>query len=248
MTWLANVIARTSAHEGGYGSVNPNQDGSGLAWGILQWTQASGNLGRLLASMAATDAAAFSRIFGVSSRDLLAATATPGLRSVGGAHLWQEPWLSRFRAAGAHPPFRTVQDRFALGDQHMQAALKAAHAIGVVTERSVAVAFDTAVQQGPNAATAVAEKVRTHVLTVGPNPVPYTDLLARFAHTAADRARRRTPPDPDSASASRWKPVDGEWHLFAGSVDLYRNILGRRTALLRDPVLADVPVAGAGVA
>ena len=242
MTWLVNVISRTAAHEGDYSSVSPNRDGAGLAWGILQWTQASGNLGRLLASMATTDAATFSRIFGLSSRDLLAATATPGLRSVGGAHLWDEPWLSRFRAAGSHLPFRAVQDRFAVGDQHMQAALKAARAIGVVTERSVAVAFDTAVQQGPNAATTVAEKVRSHVLTVGPNPARYTDLLARFAQTAADRARRRSPPDPDSSSAPRWKQVGSAWHLFAGAVDLYRNILGRRSALLRDPLLADVRV------
>jgi hypothetical protein len=245
VTWLANVIARTAAHEGGYASVAPNRDGAGLAWGILQWTQASGNLGKLLAAMAATDGAAFARIFGPAARELLAATATPGLRSVAGAQLWQEPWLSRFRAAGEHPAFRAVQDRVALEGAHLRAALDAAGSIGVLTERSIALAFDTAVQQGPGAVASVAGKVRSHVLTVGPNPHGYGDLLARFAQTAADRFRRRTPPDPSSASASRWRQVGSEWHLFAGELDLYRNVLARRSAILRDPLLGDVPVQGA---
>ena len=99
MSWIANVIRRTAAREGSYASLNPNSDGAGLSFGILQWTQASGNLGKLLATMYGMDPAAFAQIFGSLWQALLAATAQAGIRSVGGAHLWQEPWASRFAAA-----------------------------------------------------------------------------------------------------------------------------------------------------
>ena len=51
MSWIANVIRRTAAREGSYASLNPNSDGAGLSFGILQWTQASGNLGNTLKVM-----------------------------------------------------------------------------------------------------------------------------------------------------------------------------------------------------
>jgi hypothetical protein len=46
MSWIANVIGRTAAREGSYASLNPNSDGAGLSFGILQGTQASGNVKR----------------------------------------------------------------------------------------------------------------------------------------------------------------------------------------------------------
>ena len=75
MSWIANVIRRTAAREGSYASLNLNSDGAGLSFGILQWTQASGNLGKLLATMYGMDPAAFVAIFGSLWQALLAATA-----------------------------------------------------------------------------------------------------------------------------------------------------------------------------
>jgi hypothetical protein len=241
MSWLAKVIARTSAHEGGYNATNPNSDGAGLAYGILQWTQASGNLGKVLAAMHAADPAAFAAIFR-SPSELLAATARAGKTSVAGAHLWQEPWLSRFRAAGAHPAFQRAQDEVAATDQHMRAALGISRTLSVATERALALFFDTAVQQGPNGAPRVAEATRKVFLDQGLTTVPYNDLLATFVQKAADRARRSSPPDPSSPTASRWRQVGREWHLFGGKVDLYYNILARRRAILQDPNLSDEPI------
>jgi hypothetical protein len=241
MSWLAKIIARTSAHEGGYNATNPNSDGAGLAFGILQWTQASGNLGKVLAAMHAADPAAFAAIFRAPA-DLLAATAKAGKVAVAGAHLWQEPWLSRFRAAGEHPPFQLAQDQVATSDQHMRAAVGIAATLGVATERALALFFDTAVQQGPNGAPKVAEATKKSFVDRGVTAPAYADLLAAFAQKAADRARRSSPPDPSSPTASRWRQVGREWHLFGGKVDLYYNILARRRAILADPNLSDEPI------
>jgi hypothetical protein len=242
MSWIANVIRRTAAREGSYASLNPNSDGAGLSFGILQWTQASGNLGKLLATMYGMDPAAFVQIFGSLWQALLAATAQAGIRSVGGAHLWQEPWASRFRAAGNHPAFQRAQDHLAQTDQHMQAALAVAGTLGVMTERSMAIFFDTAVQQGPNGVRTIAENTKTHFTSRGVTAVPYNDLLTTFVNKCLERVRRSSPPDPNSKSFSRWHQVGREWHLYAGSVDLYKAIYARRTALLADVELSDLPI------
>jgi hypothetical protein len=245
MSWIANVIRRTAAREGSYASLNLNRDGAGLSFGILQWTQASGNLGKLLATMYAMDPAAFVAIFGSLWQALLAATAPGGLRSVGGAHLWQEPWASRFRQAGNHPAFQRAQDHLAQTDQHMQAALAVAGSLSVMTERSMAIFFDTAVQQGPNGVRSIAENTKAHFTSRGVTSVPYNDLLSTFVNKCLERVRRRSPPDPSSKNYSRWRQVGSEWHLFAGSIDLYKAIYTRRTALLADTELSDLPISQA---
>ncbi|MCK6527653.1 hypothetical protein L6R50_08850 [Myxococcota bacterium] len=241
MSWVSRVIARVSHHEGGYDAVNPNKDGAGLSFGILQWNRAT--LAKLLAQMYADDPEAFRRLFGPSWAVLLQAANSGGMGTVDGAHLWREPWLSRFRAAGRHPPFQRVQDRMAREGEHFRAAEKVAQRLGVPTERALALFFDTAVQQGATAADQVAGKVKAAFVSGGAAvTVPYRDLLATYAQAAADRARRTTPPSESSSGRLRWVKVGAEWHLHAGNLDLYRNILGRRTAILNDRALGDVAV------
>jgi hypothetical protein len=110
----------------------------------------------------------------------------------------------------------------------------------VKTERSMALFFDTAVQQGPNGARGIAESTRSHFLARGVHAVPYGDLLGVFVEKCLDRVRRRSPPGEDTPGT--WKQVGTEWHTFARTVDLYVNIKARRTAILRDPVLSDGPI------
>jgi len=145
MGWMQTVIARTSAKEGGYDAINPNEDGAGLSFGILQWNQTSGNLGKLLAAMWATDSPTFERIFGSSWRALLDTLRAGGVRTIGGVYPWQEPWASRFRAAGRTPAFQRVQDELARSDPHMASALAIAALLNVMNERSMALFFDTSV-------------------------------------------------------------------------------------------------------
>ena len=240
MSWMHKVITRTSAREGGYDAINPNTDGAGLSFGILQWTQSTGNLGKLLTAMWATDSATFERIFGPSSRTLIDTLRAGGVRSVGGAYPWQEPWASRFRTAGRTPIFQSVQDEMAKVDPHMQAALDVAKRLNVMTERSMAVFFDTAVQQGPNGAKSIAEAARTALLARGSNAVPYADVLRVYVEKCLDRVRRRTPPTEDTPGT--WRQVGNEWHRFARDIDLFKAVYRRRTALLSDPLLGDTPI------
>lgn len=240
-SWVVRVLAAVSAHEGGYGSCNPNTDGAGLSYGILQWTQASGNLGRLLAAMAQADPAQLAQSFGPAARELLAVTqadtSAARLGPVGGVLLWREPWLGRFRAAGQVPVFQQVQDRLALQGEHMQAALAVAQQLGVPTERALALFFDTAVQQGPHGARRVAERVVAALQAQGAHAVEYGALLSAYAAQAAAPFRRQSPP---SSSRYTWKPAaDGTWHAWVGSVDLYADITRRRGALLVHPGLGD---------
>lgn len=85
----------------------------------------------------------------------------------------------------------------------MQSALEVAKRLNVMTERSMAIFFDTAVQQGPNGAKSIAEAARTALLARGSNAVPYADVLRVYVDKCLDRVRRRTPPTEDTPGTWR---------------------------------------------
>ncbi len=245
--WQERVLAAVVRHEAGglnYGAQNRNWDGAGLSYGVLQWTQHSGNLGKLLAAMAKADPDAFHRIFGEHSAELLRVTAAASLSAVGGAFLWREPWTSRFKAAGQHPAFQQVQLQMALTGEHWQGAAKAAGILGVHTERSYALFFDTATQQGPGRAAQLAQQLRDHLTAPGAVRVAYIDLLTAYAERAANRYRRTTPPKTLQIRTDlAWRQVgEREWRMFAGNVDLYTNVRKRRLGIVADRSLSDVPL------
>lgn len=90
--------------------------------------------------MDATDAAEFGRVFGPYSAALHDTTRRRSLAPVGGAVLSEEPWVSRFHAAGRHPTFVAVQW-----------ALDVARILNIRTERAMTLFFDRNVHQGPTA-------------------------------------------------------------------------------------------------
>ena len=139
-------------------------DAAGLRYGFVGFAQDSGMLGRLLTMMRERDPAKFAEVFGPQADELLRVTCQRGpashaagggrsarLQPVGVADLWQEPWLSRFVAAGAHPPFQAAQNEFAVR-AFVDPMLGFAAAFGMNTERALAMVCDRAVQQGPNGA------------------------------------------------------------------------------------------------
>lgn len=245
--WQERVLAAVVRHEAGglnYGAQNRNWDGAGLSYGVLQWTQISGNLGKLLAAMVRADQANFLRIFGEHATELLRVTASGSLSAVGGAVLWQEPWTSRFKEAGQHPVFQQVQLQMALTGEHWQGAAKAARILGVHTERTYALLFDTATQQGPARATQLAERLRAQLTEPGAVRVSYTALLTAYAELAAGRYRRQTPPKTlQLREGLAWRQVsENDWRMYAGNVDLYRNIRKRRLGIIADRSLSDAPL------
>jgi hypothetical protein len=235
--WIRRVIAFVSATEGRTDSLNRNLDGAGLSYGILQWNQRSGNLGVLLRAFYEADPTAFVQIFGPTSSVLLEATVRGGLERVDGALLWEEPWVSRFVAAGRYAPFVAVQWRLAEQGEHFQGALDAARILHVHTERAMALFFDRSVQQGPGAARQMAEQLRAHGVS------GYPEVLRAYGELAAARFRRTTPPPSPQFSPRAphivWKRVGDEWHAVAGRWDLYLDVRRRSSRILGATQLSD---------
>lgn len=151
---------------GRFGRENPyfERAHAGLGFGIVLFGQDSGDLGRLLQAMKTRDAEAFGRIFGPTADSLLeTCTATgPGglespdgrsarVRPVDGQDLWAEPWIGRFRAAGAHPPFQAAQNQLA-SDLYLEPMVQTARRLGVATRRGLALMMDRAIAMGTEAA------------------------------------------------------------------------------------------------
>jgi hypothetical protein len=106
------------------------------------------------------DAAKFRELFGPDSDELVRVTTQKGpsgrrvaggrsvrVQPVAGADIWSEPWASRFRAAGAYPPFQAAQNELAVR-MFVDPMLGFAACFGMVTERALAMVVDRAIQQG----------------------------------------------------------------------------------------------------
>jgi hypothetical protein len=95
--------------------------------------------------------AAFLDVFGPGADELVAVTgaATPAgrLAPVQQRFLWQEPWLTRFRRAGEVTAFQAAQNEEAIEHQFRPMA-RPALALGLSTERALAVAYDAAATRG----------------------------------------------------------------------------------------------------
>ncbi|GAA3876767.1 hypothetical protein [Celeribacter arenosi] len=111
------------AFRGRFGTDHPyyHTAHEGLRFGPHQASQDSGELGELLSLMREADPASFDRIFGAESEALITMTTAagpashdvPGGRSarvqpIAGHDIWEDPWASRFREAGQHPPFQSA--------------------------------------------------------------------------------------------------------------------------------------------
>ena len=133
----------------------------GLTFGIVAFRQDDGDVGELAVLMQHRDPARFGDIFGADAAELLDVTNRPGplgrdvpggrsvrVQPVAGADLWTEPWLSRFRAAGDHPPFRGAQIELASG-LYLDPVLRFAADLGLATHRGLAIVFDRSAHRGP---------------------------------------------------------------------------------------------------
>jgi hypothetical protein len=136
---------------------------------------------------------------------------SPGGRSarvqpVAGTDLWQEPWLSRFRTAGANPRFQAAQRELA-ARAYLDPMLRFAGWLGLSTERALTMAADRSVQMGPGGArrwiiSAVgplgAEAARLQALAA----LGYPDLRSFQAATPGLRADGEWGPNTHAAMVS----------------------------------------------
>lgn len=261
--WMTTLIRKTSAHEGTYWSVQRNLDGNGVSYGILQWTQLGGGLYTVLSRMRAADPAAFDAAFGGSAAALalLAHVKEKNMGPLQGALLWNEPWLSRFRAAGKVASLQAAMWQAAIESDYMQAAVDIARLLGVSTERAMVVYYNRTVHQGAGGALKAARQLADYYArNPGSRPATATGVLAQYGWICAAPFRRTTPPESMQRSkTTEWKEVSSEhdigedgklfvrtgrvWHAFTGPWDLWELILKRTAEILADPELRDQPVA-----
>ncbi len=151
---------------------------TGLSFGIAGFNQDSGTLGQLLRLMQEREPETFAAVFGPDAATLVTVTTAPGpsgehveggrssrVQPVAGTDLWEEPWLSRFRAAGAVPDFRAAQNQLT-AELFLAPMLTVAAGFGLTTERALSMVLDRAIVLGEQGAK------RWLADTVGPVKTP----------------------------------------------------------------------------
>lgn len=153
---------------------------TGLSFGIAEFNQDVGTLGQLLRLMQAREPETFVAVFGDAADAMIATATAPGpssehveggrgprVQPVANADLWDEPWLSRFRAAGAVPAFRAAQNQLA-AELYLAPMLTVAAGFGLTSERALCMVLDRAIalgeQGGKRWIADTVGPVRTHAL------------------------------------------------------------------------------------
>jgi hypothetical protein len=232
-------------------------DPAGLAFGLVLFTQASGQLGAVLELMRARDPAVFAEVFGPESDALVAtanaATPVDRLAPVGGEPVWGPGWAERFRRSGAVPAFQAAQNEYAI-EGLFRRVLPIAAGLGLTSDRGLAMAFDRVVARGPGggarwlvetAGPLRTRRQRAHALTM----LGFTDLAAFQASVAGPRADGRFGPDTHAALTGALRrqgeapmptPADLCGRLVAGAAGPARSRLVRLrdSTTLNDTVFA----------
>jgi hypothetical protein len=146
----------------------------GLSYGIVQFTQDGGALGKLLKLMRERDKAKFDEILGnkdtkvadklievtnasgSSSKEVYKANPKGDGRSnrvqpVDGADLWVSPWKDRFQLAGDHPPFQAAQNQLA-ATAYFDPMIQFCEWLGLDTDRAYGICYDRSVNMGDGSA------------------------------------------------------------------------------------------------
>ena len=163
MVRILRVVARRQSGQDGYQATVEDRDGGGLSWGLLLFNQGSGELGRVLSLAKRRDeqlgtslspAHRFDQLFGPRAQDLVRQTdpeqtpnAAERLAPVEGKRLSEEPWRSRFRAAGAVPYVQAAQNEVAV-ERFFRPVLPLARALGINSARGLAVLVDRLIHMG----------------------------------------------------------------------------------------------------
>ncbi len=142
---IDHLIDTTAKHESNmrYDRINPNDNGKGISFGLIQFNQKAGALPDLLKEMYRANPRKFREIFGRYSDRML------NTRWVKRARLNTRTFREMFKKAGRVPEFQKVQRKLARKG-YFDKALEVAKKYGIRTERGLSILFDTAVQGGAN--------------------------------------------------------------------------------------------------
>jgi len=217
-----SAMNRDGEFRGRFGQNHPayNRYHIGLSYGVIQFTQDSGNLGRLLTMMRDRDHTRFDAIFGPDAEMLIRVTTAAGpgsaksangrsarVQPISGADLWEEPWISRFTQAGQHVPFQAAQNELA-AQLYITPILPFARWLGLTTDRALTIVVDRAVQMGVGGARAWIIRVVGPIRTAAQRQ----QALAALSHADLRSFQRAT---PGLADDGVWGPQSHAALVFA---------------------------------
>jgi hypothetical protein len=141
------IIEFTAANEGGsqgYSTFTANDNGTGAAFGFIQFNQTVGTMYNLMVLMNQYSSADFNSIFGTFAPTLLNKSLLTN-KSV--THL--APFQAQFAAAGQIPVFQQAQ-RVLARQLYFDPLVQVANSYALTSQRAFAMLFDTNVQGGIN--------------------------------------------------------------------------------------------------
>jgi Putative peptidoglycan binding domain len=161
----------TAAFEGhDFTLAQGNFDGAGVTWGIIGFTLAHGELGKIVLEIQRRKPALVEQAFGARAQELLTILGRPRAQqlafadsiSLGASKVrLAEPWRSGFRRFGELDAVQALQLAFADRD-YFRPARKTARRLRLKTELGLALAFDIHVQNGGLSSRAH-EEIRRHL-------------------------------------------------------------------------------------
>lgn len=188
------ALQLTAAFEGhGFSLAQGNFDGAGITWGIIGFTLAGGELGRILKQVAADHPGMLEDAFGDGAAQLLATVDAKPAEQIAFADsisqgalkaVLAEPWLSGFRRLGEQAPVQQLQ-LSVVDRNYFQPALVTARRFNLNAELGIALTFDIHVQNGGISA-AAAQQIQQ---TIAEHPSDREqDLRVAIANAVADNA------------------------------------------------------------
>jgi len=193
---LAKILSVVAQMEGAgnFGALNLNTDRAGLSYGIIQWAQKPGRLGKILKSFRDANENDFVRIFAAGDASLAEGLIGHTSQAHGGVDassgqttdpafdLVSEPWISRFREAALWKPFQQAQVQAGLGDFRSALARIRRYAPQLNSERAVGFLLDLSNQFGEAGARSIFESALRPGMTEA-------ELLQAMANESVERVQ-----------------------------------------------------------
>lgn len=139
---IIHLIARTESGDD-YSEINPNDNGAGISYGLIQFNQKKGSLYQLFNRMKLKDPDMYSKMFGPYSH---LALLNKGIKNF---DLNTESFKAVLKLAAKYKPFQIAQEEIAFEEYFLAAERLSALTGGrLISERAYAVLMDSCVQNG----------------------------------------------------------------------------------------------------
>ncbi len=203
---MIRLVSLTAQFEGSgsFAAINPNSDGAGLSFGLIQWAQKPGRLHELLCAFRDLRPNEFLEILAEEDEALAGGLIEHSAKPRGGTRkggtttdpafdLTSDPWRTRFHKAGLNPELQKVQvlcarDAFIRSYRKLKK-----YASGLRSERAIAFMLDLANQHGDGGSRNIFEHVFRPILSE-------PELLLALQNESVARVRHQFGSGPETSS------------------------------------------------